>query len=154
MYIALFLRASSVCGSGKPASQRLEATSPPGFSTHSHLFFVTDRVIGTRFLVDTGADVSVLPQSRSEQRQSSPFTLQAVNQSPISSYGEKSMTLDLGLRRSFRWIFILAEIPMPILGADFLAHFSIQVDVRNRLLIDTTTSLCVQALLSVGNTQP
>ena len=74
--------------------------------------------------------------------------LQAVNKSTISTFGEKSMTLDIGLRRSYRWIFIIADLPIPILGADFLAHFGLRVDVRHRKLIDTTTGLTLCGLQS------
>ena len=51
------------------------------------------------------------------------------------------MTLDIRLCCSFRWIFISADLPLPILGADFLAHFGLRVDVHHRKLIDTTTGL-------------
>ena len=74
--------------------------------------------------------------------------LQAVNKSVISTFGEKSMTLDIGLRRSFRWIFIIADLPFPILGADFLAHFGLGVDVQLRKFIDTTTSLSLNGIQS------
>ena len=74
--------------------------------------------------------------------------LQAVNKSAISTFGEKSMTLDIGLRRCFRWIFIIADLPLPILGADFLAHFGLRVDVRHRKLIDTTTGLSLNGIQS------
>ena len=83
------------------------ATSPAGFSITSRLFYVTDRTTGTRFLVDTGADVSVIPPSTAEKRKPASMILQAVNKSTISTFGEKSMTLDIGLRRSYRWIFII-----------------------------------------------
>eukprot|EP00795_Rhopilema_esculentum_P017874 gene17874-biopygen608 len=46
------------------------------------------------------------------------------------------------------WIFIIADIPTPILGADFLAHYGLKVDVRNRTLIDTTTSLSIRGISS------
>ena len=58
------------------------------------------------------------------------------------------MTLDIGLRRSYRWIFIIADLPIPILGADFLAHFGLRVDARHRKLIDTTTGLILCGLQS------
>eukprot|EP00794_Sanderia_malayensis_P005073 gene5073-biopygen4132 len=121
-------------------------TSSPGLSPSSRLFYVTDRYTGTRFLVDTGADVSVLPPSSSDKLRTSPVTLQAVNHTPITTYGEKSCTLDIGLRRQFRWIFIIADLPTPILGADFLAYFGLKVDVGRRQLIDTTTSLTINGL--------
>ena len=60
--------------------------------------------------------------------------LQAVNKSAIPTFGEKSMTLDIGHCRSYQWT-IIADLPLPILGADFLAHFGFKVDVRNLLLI-------------------
>ena len=136
---------------GKLPSQRLAATSPTGpLNNHSRLFYVTDRTTGTRFLVDTGADVSVLPPTPAVKRHpsSSSFTLQAVNKTTIQTYGEKSMTIDVGLRRAYRWIFVLADIPLPILGADFLAHFGLKVDIRNRRLIDTTTNLTINGIKS------
>ena len=123
------------------------ATSSAGPSSTSRLFYITtDRTTGTCFLVDTGADVSVLPPSAADRRRPSSYTLQAVNQSAISTFGEKSMTLDMGLRHSYRWITIIAYIPIPILGADFLAHFSLKVDVRNRQLIVTITGLHLRGI--------
>ena len=53
------------------------------------------------------------------------------------------MTLNIGLRRDFKWIFIIAAVPVPIIGADFLRHFSLVVDVKNRKLIDSQTELTV-----------
>ena len=53
------------------------------------------------------------------------------------------MTLNIGLRRDFKWIFIIAAVPVPIIGADFLRHFSLVVDVTNRRLIDPQTELTV-----------
>ena len=120
-------------------------------SSTSCLFYITDRITGTRFLVDTGADVSVLPPSPAEKCHLSPFTFQAVNCSTISSFSEKSMTLDIGLPHSYQWVFIIADIPTPILGADFLAHFGLKVDVQNRLLIDTVTGL---SLCGIQSTAP
>ena len=145
---------STAAAAGKLRCQRLKATSPPGTDTNSRLFFVSDRKTGIRFLVDTGAEVSVLPPTAMDKRQprSSSVNLQAVNKSPISTFGEKSLTLDVGLRRVFRWIFIIADLPNPIIGADFLQHFGLLVDVKRRKLIDSTTSLTVAGIGS--NTSP
>ena len=44
--------------------QRLEVTRSAGPTPHSCLFYVTDRITGTQFFVDTGADASVLPPAR------------------------------------------------------------------------------------------
>ena len=63
--------------------------------TH-RLLHVTDKTSGVRFLVDTGAEVSVVPPSHVEHKRSQQtFTLQAVNNTAITTYGCKSLTLDL-----------------------------------------------------------
>ena len=109
---------------------------PPSTSS-SHLFFLSDRTTHTRFLVDTGSEVSVIPPSRTDQNSSDTLTLTAVNNTPISTFGKRSLTLNLGLRRSLPWIFIIADVRNPIISADFLRHFALLVDMQNRKLIDT-----------------
>ena len=47
------------------------------------LFYVTDRTSGLQYIIDTGADVSVLPPSCSERQKPAPLKLQAVNHSSI-----------------------------------------------------------------------
>ncbi len=92
----------------------------------SRLFYIHDRLSGLRFLVDTGAQVSIIPPSPSERNRSQEHSyLQAVNGTNIATYGIRSLTLDLGLRRSFRWTFIIANVKQPILGADFLQNFGL-----------------------------
>ena len=46
----------------------------------------------TRFFVDTGSEVSVIP-STSLKRSPEKLTLAAVNATPISMYGKQSLTL-------------------------------------------------------------
>lgn len=100
--------------------------------------------------------MSVLPPSHKErQHPRSNLTLQAVNNTPIPTFGTRSLTLNLGLRRIFRWVFIVAETSTPILGADFLRHFGLLVDLKHNRLSDTTTSLTVQGMVSrVGSLSP
>ena len=83
-----------------------------------------------------------------ERRCHSPVNLRAANGTPIPTYGQRSLTLDFGLRRTCRWIFTLADTPTPILGADFLRHFALLVDVGRNQLIDTTTNLVVKGINS------
>ena len=68
------------------------------------------------------------------------MTLEAVNGTSITTHGTRSLTLDLGLRRTFRWVFIVAKIDKPILGADFLSHFNLLVDMTHCRLVDTLKS--------------
>lgn len=67
--------------------------------------------------------------------------LLAANGSKIATYGEELHTLDLGLRRTFKWIFTIANVSHAIIGADFLRHFDLLVDLRRKRLCDNSTSL-------------
>ncbi|BHF62685.1 hypothetical protein SprV_0200567000 [Sparganum proliferum] len=96
---------------------------------------------GLRFLVDTGAEVSVILPPKRHRLKPSQFSLQVANSTTISTYGQRSLTLDLGLRRRFQWVFIEADVKSPIIGADFLSSFGLTVDVRHRRLTYTTTQL-------------
>ncbi|BHF76142.1 hypothetical protein SprV_0501924000 [Sparganum proliferum] len=117
------------------------ATTAAGPSRPSRLFYINDKSSGLRFLVDTGAEVSVIPPLRRHRLKPSQFSLQAANSTTISTYGQRSLTLDLGLRRRFPWVFIEADVKSPIIGADLSSSFGLTVDVRHRRLSDTTTQL-------------
>ena len=69
------------------------------------------------------------------------------------TYGTCSLTLNLGLRRTFRWIFIIADVQKPLLGADFLHHFGLLVDIANSKLVDKRTNLSIHGML-VQDTPP
>ena len=95
-------------------------------------------------MIDTGAKVSVIPcklTPNCQYRQAR--ELQAANGSSIATYGEVSLTLDLGPRRTFRWIFIVADINTPILGSDFLREYGLLADLQRCQLCDATTDLTV-----------
>ena len=85
--------------------------------------------------------MNIIPPSCTEHKcPHANMTLQAVNGSPIATYGTRSLTLDLGLCCTFRWVFIMTDVEQPIFGADFLCHF--------HLLIDSTTQLHIQGITS------
>lgn len=98
-------------------------------------------------MVDTGAEISVFPPTSVERRQhQAGVYLRAANSTPIATYGKRSLTLNLGLRRSYKWIFVLADVKYPILGADFLQAHKLLVDVHSRRLIDSLTHLNVNII--------
>ncbi|BHF81042.1 hypothetical protein SprV_0702417100 [Sparganum proliferum] len=131
----------------KPASQRIDATVFSGSPSSGRTFYVCDKVTRRRFLVDTGAQISVVPPTPVDRRCPSPgLHLQAANCSPISTFGSRSLTLNIGLRRLFSWIFLIADVPHSILGSDFLAEFDLRVDCRRSCLLDRTTGLSVRGL--------
>ena len=80
--------------------QPLVATGTAGHQQPSRLFYVTDRPTGLHFLVDTGAEVSIVhvpPTPTDRLHQQTGPSLQAVNNTTIVTYGTRSLTLNLGL---------------------------------------------------------
>ena len=128
--------------SGKREGQSLVATSVTGQSS-SRLFFINDRNSNLRFLVDTGAE----PPSFTERKHPQDgFSLQAANNSSITTFGKRSLGLDLHLQRSLPWVFTIADVRNPIIGADFLNHFHLLVDIHHQKLIDTLTHYHIQGV--------
>lgn len=73
---------------GKRPGQALMATSDPGNISRGRLFYITDHSLGLRFLIDTGAEVSVVPPTSAErQTGQGDFLLRAANNTPIATYG-------------------------------------------------------------------
>lgn len=86
---------------------------------HSHLLYVWDRASGHKFLVDTGAQISVFPASSQDRRMRDGEPLVAANGTKIRTFGTRTILLDLGFRK-FSWPFILADVQRPMLGADLM----------------------------------
>lgn len=108
--------------------------------------FVTDRCTKLQFLVDTGSDLCVYPRtSLKEHRRKTEYQLFAANGSVIATYGWVHLNLNFGLRRDYKWKFVVADVTKPIIGVDFLSYYSLLVDIRNRRLVDTLTTISVPA---------
>ncbi|BHF71885.1 hypothetical protein SprV_0401494600 [Sparganum proliferum] len=110
-------------------------------NVHTRRLFLWDRIAGTKFLVDSGAEVSVVPPTPAERKNRSSFCLTAANNCSISTFGQRSITLDLGLRQIFRLVFIVADVSVDLIEADFLTHFNLLVDLKNHRLVDNLTNL-------------
>ena len=89
----------------------------------------------------TGSAISVIPYKNEPSAKPSLFRLQAANGSPIETYGNKSLTLNIDMCCDYTWSFIIAKVQMPILGADFLAHYDLAVHMNSRTLSDNTTNI-------------
>jgi len=133
MYLTLYMDA------GKPAGQSLMTASDTCPVT-SRCLFVRDKAPGIRFL-DTGADICVFPHRLTPGRLRKSDYVSAANGTPLAMYGTRTMTLNLGLRRDFCWLFLVADVSKPILGADFLLHHNLLPDLTNCRLVDSITLL-------------
>ena len=107
----------SVKRQGRPAGVNA-ATGQNG-----HLLHVTDEIEGTKWLVDGGALVSIVPPTKAQRRLGTNGTqLCAANGTKIDCYGKIRKSLVIGERR-FDFDVTIANVRQRILGADFLATF-------------------------------
>ena len=115
-----------------------DASSPQ--LSHSKLLYVADKGHKCRYLIDTGAAVSVLPKSCANGISGADsLPLVAANNSTINTYGNCKRVVDVGLK---------CDVQQPIIGADFLFHYNLLVDLRSICLRDMRTGLAIAALLS------
>ena len=82
-----------------------------------------------RFLVDTGATFSLIPASRSLLRSTPMLRLKAANGRSVNVFAPTQKRVSFEGLGSFSWNFRPADTEFYILGADFLAHFGLVVDV-------------------------
>ena len=112
-------------GSGKLTGWQEVHTLPAG-----------DSLSGQRFLVDTGASVSVFPQiSPTSSAPLSKTKLLTTGGSPLPCFGARVIPLRFGSRH-FSWSFQLTPVSIPILGSDFLRHHALLVDIARARVLD------------------
>ncbi len=115
------------------------------------LFFVSDTTGGYNFLVDTGAEVSVLPKSQFNTiKVMSGPCLRAANGTKIGTWGRKTICIQLGWK-TFQWSFIVAAVDRPIIGSDFLRESGFLVDVKGMRLVDSETLTTAVPLIIENN---
>lgn len=111
---------------------------------------IIDPATQHRFLIDSGADNSVLAATQQQQKNWKNALKRnddecaqyfAANGTPIQTYGKRLLNISLGLRRNFAWRFTIADVTASIIGADFLFEHGLIVDLRRKRLIDSTTGL-------------
>ena len=118
------------------------------------LLYVWDKSSERRFLVDTGAEVSVLPATGLDTRtcRTGP-TLKAANGSTIKTYGIHSTKLQFGSHQ-YKWDFTVADVSRPLLGADFLRANSLLVDLKGKCLVEADTYLSIPLRRAPDSTAP
>lgn len=83
---------------------------------------ITDKNTELKFLIDTEADISLLPKKHAgKNTRPAQIQLFAANGTLILTYRAKLLTLNFGIRRSLKWNFCIADVTAPIIGADLLS---------------------------------
>lgn len=100
---------------------------------------IRDEPSGTPYLINMGAEVSILPTSHFPHSSTgSPATttlhLFAPNGTSINTYGTCTWTLHLR-GQCFTILLLVADIHFPVLGADFLRCHQLLVKVASRRLV-------------------
>uniref|UniRef100_A0A5S6QMX3 Peptidase A2 domain-containing protein n=1 Tax=Trichuris muris TaxID=70415 RepID=A0A5S6QMX3_TRIMR len=114
-------------------------TAVVGLPQNSRCIYVTDKISGIRFLVDTGASVSVLPFSDFRQTPTlQTLPLQAIATLPI-----------------LEWTFHLSDVHVALLGADFLYHYGLVEDVKLQSIFSRNPAVLgqVQTAVRVSGTE-
>ena len=112
------------------------------------LLFVQDILSGREFLIDSGASVSVFPGPRSSSVDG--VGLLTADGSSMFCSGSRLIPLRFSCgsgSRVYTWNFQLAPVSIPLLGADFLQHFNLLVDIKGRKLVhaDCPDDVVIQA---------
>ena len=95
-----------------------------------------DAFTGKLFLVDSGADISVIPATKSDKLSSpGPVALQAANGTTIDTYGRRSVSIKLPGGTVVQQSFLVANVARPILGADFFSQHDLIIDLKRRRLL-------------------
>lgn len=115
-----------------------------------HLF-VSNVTTGKRFLVDSGAEISVMPPI-GNLRRASDIVLTGANGTKIATYylciglyGSKTIQLELGFHQKFIWCFEIAGVAKPIIDSNFLYYFGLLIDIRQNSLINCINLKSVKA---------
>ena len=111
-------------------------------------YYLVNSNSGHRFLCDSGASVSIFPACSADRTQVIPEntpTLVSATGAVIKTYGYRNIPLRFN-GRSYSWRFVLADVKVPLLGADFLAHYGLLVDLKNKQLIDSSTFMSMPLL--------
>lgn len=114
-----------------------------------NLIYLTDSLSSRDFLIDTGASVSVFPYHGSPT-QFTKLKLHTADGTMVPCHGERLLPLKFG-SHSFEWSFQLAPVTTPIIGADFLIHFNLLVDMAGKKILNAST---LQVIGSKINTAP
>ena len=119
----------------RPAVAVASAVTLPTNALH-----IIDTASRTKYLVDTGACCSLYPASfqQRENIDPDPISLTAAGGQPIRTYGTTRKTLHIA-DQPYSWDFRIAAVTQPLLGADFLIHHRLVVDMAGRAVVPSAS---------------
>ena len=128
-----------ICTSSKKRSRRPSVAAASAISLPKNALHIIDTHSNIKYLVDTGACCSLYPATRHQRDQldPDPIKLSAAGGQPISTQGTTRRTIHIA-GHPYEWDFRLADVTQPLLGADFLIHHRLIVDMAGRAVIPTT----------------
>ncbi len=112
------------------------------FEANAGLIFLTDELTRDRYLVDTGATLSVVP-CNSKTTPSGPL-LKGADGQPIPSWGFVKKTVQFQ-GKLFSSQILQAAVAGPILGIDFLRRFKVTIAPETRQIFFTCTAAAPSA---------
>ena len=114
----------------KPVRRLPPVAASPG----DKVFFLPGTGTSQLFLVDTGACESLIPKSLAAKLGRRGKTMKAANGTGIQTYGRQKHTITCG-NKKYEWNFLIADVSLPIIGADFFNYFDLAVDMRRKRLV-------------------
>ena len=111
-----------------------ETKSSGGRSNRLHL---KDAISGLIYLVDSGADVSVVPRPKDWEGKPLNFKLYAANQTPINVYKQELRSVCFAPDKVLNGRFLVADVPYAILISDVLAYYHLLPDLTKQTLTDS-----------------
>ena len=109
----------------------------------SSLIFLKDILSNHKFLVDSGASVSIFPGPKGPA-DNCDCLLMAVGL-PMMCSGSRIIPLCFSCgsgSKVFNWNFKLAPVSVALLGADFLQHFNLLVDIKGSQVVQPSRAWC------------
>ncbi|BHF64797.1 hypothetical protein SprV_0200780400 [Sparganum proliferum] len=108
----------------KRVSPKARVIIIPGSSSPFRRFYVRDNRIDRLFPVDAAAHLGVIPPLSAKHWCSDlGLFLQAVSITTAATFGIRSLCLEIGHRPVFPWVFVVADSPCVVIGADLLVTF-------------------------------
>lgn len=148
----LFINPKTKCikESASSAPQTQQKQSPIHSHLEIHRLQIFDKKLGQLFLIDSGADVSVITKQLTQTNDTNSSPLYAANGSVIKTFGKQLLKLSLSNNREYTWNFVIADVNQSIIGADFLQHHNLIIDLCGQRLIDGKTEETIEAKTSTN----